>query len=196
MPLEFEEGLTFDDVANAVQRSSIDLPGGSIKTDSGEILIRTVGQAYSAADFEGLVLVSRADGTRLTLADIGNVVDGFEESNELTLFDGEPAVLVQVYRVGQQSALEIASEVERYLERRRDSLPEGVHFTLAQNDARFLRGRLDTLLNNGWTGFLLVAAVYDPTAFTISDYVIHTVVISCRKFLEGHVNGLPCRSGT
>ena len=152
-------GISFDDVANAVKRSSLDLPGGSIKTDSGEILIRTVGQAYSAADFEALVLVSRADGTRLTLGDIGNVVDGFEESNELTLFDGEPAVLVQVYRVGQQSALKIASTVEQYLERRLESLPEGVHFTLAQNDARFLRGRLDTLLNNGWTGFLLVFAV-------------------------------------
>lgn len=152
-------GLTMEEIAAAVQRSSLDLPGGSIKTDAGEILIRTLGQAHTAADYERLVLVSRADGTRLTLGDVGRVVDGFAESDELTLFDGEPAVLVQVYRVGQQSALEIASTVEQYLAERRETLPQGVHFTLAQNDARFLRGRLDTLLSNGWTGFLLVFVV-------------------------------------
>jgi multidrug efflux pump subunit AcrB len=152
-------GITFDELASAVQRSSLDLPGGAIKTSSGEILIRTLGQAHTAQDFEQLVVLSRPDGTRLALGDVAEVVDGFEESNELTLFDGDPAVLVQVYRVGQQSALEIAETVSSYLERRRQTLPEGVHFTLAQNDARFLRGRLDTLLNNGWTGFLLVLLV-------------------------------------
>ena len=36
-------GLTFDDVAQAVRRSSIDLPGGSVNSDSGEILLRTEG---------------------------------------------------------------------------------------------------------------------------------------------------------
>jgi multidrug efflux pump subunit AcrB len=152
-------GLTLDQIAAAVERSSLDLPGGSIKTDGGEILIRTLGQARSATDFEQLVLVSRADGTRLLLGDVGRVVDGFTESDELTLFDGEPAVLVQVYRVGQQSALEIAATIERYLTERRESLPEGVHFTLAQNDARFLRGRLDTLLSNAGSGFVLVFVV-------------------------------------
>ena len=152
-------GLTMDLIAAAVQRSSLDLPGGSIKTDAGEILIRTLGQAHTALDFERLILMSRADGTRLTLGDVARVIDGFAESDELTLFDGEPAVIVQVYRVGQQSALKIADSVAAYLEERRETLPPGVHFTLAQNDARFLRGRLDTLLTNGWTGFVLVFVV-------------------------------------
>ncbi len=152
-------GLTLSQIAAAVQRSSLDLPGGSIKTDAGEILIRTVGQARSATDFEQVVLLSRADGTRLTLGNVGRVIDGFEESDELTLFDGEPAVIVQVFRVGQQSALEIARTVSAYLDERSASLPQGVHFTVAQNDARFLRDRLDTLLNNGWTGFILVFGV-------------------------------------
>ncbi len=152
-------GLSMSQIAAAVQRSSLDLPGGSIKTESGEILIRTLGQARSASDFERVVLVSRADGTRLTLGDVGRVIDGFEESDELTLFDGRPAVIVQVFRVGRQSALEISETVKQYLAEREASLPEGVRFTVAQDDARFLRDRLDTLLNNGWTGFVLVFGV-------------------------------------
>ncbi len=43
-------GLTFDQVAAAVRRSSLDLPGGSVRTRAGEILLRTKGQAYRAAN--------------------------------------------------------------------------------------------------------------------------------------------------
>ena len=72
-------GLRFDDVVEAVRRGSLDRPGGSIKTRSGEVLLRTKGQAYTGDEFERIVVVTRDDGTRLLLGDIANVVDGFEE---------------------------------------------------------------------------------------------------------------------
>jgi multidrug efflux pump subunit AcrB len=152
-------GLGFDDIVAAIRMSSLDLPGGTIRTDSGEILLRTKGQAYRGRDFERVPLISRNDGTRLTLGDVATVVDGFEDGDLVSRFDGSPAVLVQVYRVGQQSALEIAATVESYLERTEATLPKGITLTIAQNDARFLRDRLDTLLGAGQTGFVLVLIV-------------------------------------
>ena len=74
-------GLTFDDVASAVRRSSLDLPGGSVRADSSEILLCTIGQAYRGAEYEELVLMSRADGTRLHLRDVATIVDGFAETD-------------------------------------------------------------------------------------------------------------------
>jgi multidrug efflux pump subunit AcrB len=74
-------GIAFDDVTRAVRRSSLDLAGGSLKTAAGEILLRTKSQAYDGTDFESLVLLSRPDGTRLTLGEVANVVDGFEETS-------------------------------------------------------------------------------------------------------------------
>mgnify|MGYP001822730405 CR=1 FL=1 len=76
-------GLTFDHVVRAVRRSSLDLPGGSVKTAGGEVLIRTKGQAYRGDEFEKLVLLSRPDGSRLRLGDVARVVDGFEETDQL-----------------------------------------------------------------------------------------------------------------
>ena len=73
-------GLSFDDIVAAIRLSSLDLPGGTIRTDSGEILLRTKGQAYRGGDFERVPLISRNDGTRLTLGDVATVVDGFEEA--------------------------------------------------------------------------------------------------------------------
>ncbi len=152
-------GLTFDEVARAVSRSSLNLPGGTLRTASGEILLRTRGQAYNGEEFAAIPLIARADGTHLTLGDVATVVDGFRESDQRTLFDEEPAVIVQVYRVGEQSALEISRQVKAYLEHAQLSLPQGVSLTLAQDDSRFLRSRLDTLTGNAQTGFALVLFV-------------------------------------
>ena len=67
-------GLTFDAIAMAVRRSSLDLPGGSVKTETGEILLRTKGQAYTGNDFEDLTLMTKSDGTKLVLGDVATVI--------------------------------------------------------------------------------------------------------------------------
>ena len=151
--------LTFDFVTNAVRRASVDLPGGSIKSESGEILLRTKGQAYVGAEFEKLTLLTRPDGTRLQLSDIARVVDGFEESELFARMDGEPAVLVQIYRVGDQSALEIAELVNNYVVETQALLPEGIRLAAWGDSARILRGRMDLLLKNALSGLLLVFIV-------------------------------------
>ena len=74
--------LTFDDVANAVRRSSLDVPGGAVRTESGQVLLRTIGQAYRGEEYERLVLLSRPDGTRLRIGDVATVVDGFAETDQ------------------------------------------------------------------------------------------------------------------
>jgi multidrug efflux pump subunit AcrB len=149
-------GLRFDDVADAVRRSSLDLPGGSVRAESGEILLRTIGQAYVREDYEDLVIMTGPDGTRLRLADVADVVDGFAETDESARFDVEPAVLVSVYRTGDQRVLEVAAAVEDYVETAQASMPEGLSLTVWQNQADSLDSRLSLLLRNGLGGFLLV----------------------------------------
>ena len=77
-----EYRLTFTDVVNAVRRSSLDLPGGAIKSENGDILLRTNGQAYNGWDFAQVVLKTREDGTRLLLGDIAAIDDGFVENSQ------------------------------------------------------------------------------------------------------------------
>ena len=109
-----------------MRRRSFDLPGGSVKTEGGEILLRTKGQAYRGADFEGILLRSRRDGTQLWLREVAQVVDGFAETDTEGLFDGKPSVLIQVFRVGDQNALEISKTVHQFVEEKKARLPEGL----------------------------------------------------------------------
>ncbi len=149
-------GLTFDEIATAIRRSSLDLPGGGIRTQSGEILLRTKGQAYRGQAFESLVLRTRPDGTHLRLGDVATVIDGFAETDQSAQFDAEPTAIVQVYRVGDQNALHITEKVKAYIDEAQARMPDGIKLTVWADFSRILSGRLDLMLRNGQMGFVLV----------------------------------------
>ena len=148
--------LRFDDVVQAVRRSSVDLPGGSVKTEGGEILLRTEGQAYRGAEFAAIPLRTLEDGGRVVVGDVARVVDGFEETTKFARFDGEPAVLIKVYRVGDQHALDVARTVKAHLEEARLRLPDGLAMTIWDDDSRHLAERIGMMLRNAVGGFLMV----------------------------------------
>ena len=149
-------GLRFEDVVRAVRRGSVDLPGGSLKTEGGEILLRTDGQAYWGREFESIPLVTGDDGSRVLVGDVARVVDGFAESDAYARFDGEPAVFVLVRRVGNQQALEVARQAKAYLEEARLWLPDGISVTVWDDESKYLAQRINMMLRNAATGFLLV----------------------------------------
>ena len=151
-------GLTFDRVADAVRGASLDLPGGSVRTDAGEILLRTVGQVYQGTEFESLALLTSADGTYVRLGDVATVIDGFAETDQAARFNGVPAIVLQVFRSNQVNAPEVAATVNGYVERAPTFLPPGVSLTVWQDQASLLEHRLGLMVRNGLTGSALVFA--------------------------------------
>ena len=148
--------LTFNEVANAVRNGSLDLPGGSIKTAASEILLRTKGQAYDGYDFKNLVLRTRADGTRLYLRDVATVVDAFEDTDQILRFNGKPAALIEVKRVGQEDVQQISDAVRNYVKNIGSILPQSIEATIWNDESTQLDDRINTLLESGRQGFLMV----------------------------------------
>ena len=151
-------GLSLDDITTAIRRSSIDLPAGRIRTPGGSVLIRTTGQAYSKDQFESIVLRSQ-DGAEIRLGDVATVSDGFEENKKSIRFNGTPALLVEVYRIGDQNAIEIANVVNDYVKNSADKLPSGIELAVWDDDSQALRARLSTLVNSLVQGAVLVLIV-------------------------------------
>ncbi len=150
-------GLTFDAVAQAVRRSSLDLPAGAIKAESGQTLLRVQGQAYRGDEFAALVLLSMPDGTRVTLGQVANVVDGFADDDLASRFDGKPATLLKVFRIGDQDALAITGAVRDWVAGQgRALLPHGVAMTTWRDESVILRGRISLLLWNALQGGCIV----------------------------------------
>jgi len=150
-------GLTFADVVQAVRRSSLDVPGGSIRSEGGQILLRTQEQAYRKDEFASLVLRTQPDGSRLLLGDVATIHDGFVDDPVITTFNGQPAALVLVQEVGRESPLEISRQVNAYVEEARQTwLPDGIALDTWGDSSFYLKGRLNMLLENGAMGLLLV----------------------------------------
>ena len=148
--------LTFDDVADALRKRSLDLPGGSVKTERGEILLRTAGQAYWGHELEKLTITTRSDGTRVTLNDVAQVVDGFEDTGQGLRFEGKPAALVQVFRVGDQDVRNVSRTVRRFVAEAAADYPAGVELTVWRDASITLAYRLQALVDSGVQGLLLV----------------------------------------
>ncbi len=146
-------------VARAVRNASLDLPGGSVKTAGGEILLRAKGQAYSGLEFEKIVVLTRADGTLVRLGEIGRAVDGFEDTELRGRFNGDPSVVIKVQLIGGEDALEAAAAVKGWLPGFRESLPEGVDVTIFNDESLELVTRLQVLERNAIGGLVLVLII-------------------------------------
>jgi multidrug efflux pump subunit AcrB len=152
-------GLTIEAVAAAVRASSLDLPAGSVRTDAGEVMIRTQARRYTAPEFETITVVTRRDGSTVSLGQIATVRDGFEDVDLFSRFDGKPAVLVNVYRTGEEDTLRLVELVREYVRRAPENFPPGVRLEVWNDQSVLLAGRMNLMFSNGLQGFLLVVIV-------------------------------------
>jgi len=98
-------GLSMSEISQAVRNSSIDTPGGVIRSEGGDILLRTEGQLYTGQEYADLVLRTYGDGTRLTIGDIANIEDGFVETHGYARYMGRPSASLRVLAVGLRAGL-------------------------------------------------------------------------------------------
>jgi multidrug efflux pump subunit AcrB len=150
-------GLTLGLVADAVARSSLDLPAGSVDASEGEVLIRTKGRRYYADEYRDIPVIARPDGTRVTLGQIAKLEEGFADVDLHARFQGKPAAIINVYRVADQSALDVTAKVRDYIDGIDPTLPEGIRAGYYQDMSTILKSRIELLLKNMVLGLLLVS---------------------------------------
>ncbi|HKL25602.1 MAG TPA: efflux RND transporter permease subunit [Desulfuromonadales bacterium] len=152
-------GLTLGEVAERVRRASLDLPGGTIKTPGGEILIRTKERRYTGQEYGEVVVLTTAAGSEVRLGDIAAIRDGFEETDQYARFDNLPAAMVKVYRVGDQKPTEIAETVKAFVAEKRSDLPTSIRVDTLNDNSELFKSRKDLLVKNALIGLILVFLV-------------------------------------
>lgn len=152
-------GVSFSQVANAVRGASLNLPAGAIEAEDGDIRVQTRSQAYDKADFEQIVLLTARDGTQVRVGDVADVVDGFEDVDVSTTFDGQPSLKLRVFMTSHPDALKSSAVVNAWVEEQNKLLPEGVRLGVWRDVAKPFGDRIRTLMENGIGGLILVAVV-------------------------------------
>ncbi|MBT8468335.1 MAG: efflux RND transporter permease subunit, partial [Deltaproteobacteria bacterium] len=149
-------GLTIDEVAARVRGASVELPGGGVKTTAGEVLLRTTERRDRGNEFGNIVLLSQPDGSQVRVRDVAAVRDGFREIDKEATYNGKPAVMINVFRVGSETPLTVSAAAKEYVVELQETLPEGLYAANWFDTAEMYEGRLSLLLRNARIGLLLV----------------------------------------
>jgi multidrug efflux pump subunit AcrB len=151
-----KHGLTLDEIAARVRAASVELPGGGVKTEAGEVLLRTTERRDRGDEFGDIILKSRPDGSQVRVRDGADVKDGFREIDKEATYNGKRAVMINVFRVGNETPLTVSAAANEYVAKLRAELPEGLNAATWFDTAEMFEGRLDLLITNARIGLILV----------------------------------------
>ena len=154
-----EYGLTLGEVADLIAQSSRDVPAGSIDTSGGQILLRVEERKQWADQLGDIVIRSAESGAPVTLADIAEIRDGFEEVGFQSQFNRRPSIDLEIFRIGEQSPLEVAKAVETVLADLDQTLPEGISYRIDSNAAKDFADRMNLLLENGVMAIVIIVLI-------------------------------------
>lgn len=149
-------GLSIADVASTIREASVEIPGGEIKTEGGEILLRVKDRRDWATEFSRIPIMTGGDGTVLYLDDIAEVSEGFEDTDQLVTFNGMPTIAIDVFRVGEETPVGVADSVRAAMVEVEADLPPGIEWVISRDQSQIYTQRLDLLLKNACIGLVLV----------------------------------------
>ena len=148
--------LTLGEIANAIDRAALDVPAGTMRTAGGDILLKTTERRYFGSEFLEIPIKSSNTGAEIKLGDIATVVDGFEETERESYYNGKPAVWIGTYASESQPPLKVAAAVHRYVKQINATLPPSVEVKVSYDRTEDYLERIDLLRFNGVIGLILV----------------------------------------
>ncbi len=148
--------LTHRQIASKIANEAVELSGGGIKTRRGETLLRMKERRDYGAEFARVPVATSEDGTPVPVENIGSVIDGFEDSDRFAFYNGKSAVMLEVYRVGEQTPSDISGAVYDMLPLLREQLPVGVDVNVLADRTETFFQRAKLLIGNGAIGLILV----------------------------------------
>jgi len=151
--------LTLDEIAARLRDAAVDLPGGGIKTSTGEILMRVKERRDYGRQFARIPIIMAPDGTQVLLEEIATIDDSYEETDSYATFNNEPTVFLDVFRIGSQTPIQVANAVRKQVDALNEDFPEGVRIEIRRDRSEMYRQRAGLLLQNGAIGIVLILLI-------------------------------------
>lgn len=185
--------MSVQDVANQIDQQNVNMPSGNLKTTDRTILLRFDAQKDTARELGEIHILSNADGSKVALKDIATISYRFEDAENKITVNGKQAALLKISKAKIDDSIDVLREVEAFVEKEQQMLPESVEFSLTNDMASLAEDRLQLLVSNGWQGFVLVflvmwlffpwryaiwVAMGLPVSFLASIYVLSAIGIS------------------
>ena len=147
-------GLTLQGIANIIRQQNLELPGGTIKTGSQDVLVRGKNKGVTGQEIAQIPVLTQTNGVVLTVGQLGSVRDEFVDTTAFTLVDGRPAEVINIQRTSDEDLLAVVDAVHEYAKSKQ--MPPGYHLATWGDRSVDVRDRIDLLTKNGAQGLTLV----------------------------------------
>ncbi|EKK03397.1 RND transporter, HAE1/HME family, permease protein [Rhodopirellula baltica SH28] len=151
--------LSLQSVAQIVRANNVELPGGTLRGRSQEVLLRGSDKSSVGSGIKEIPLVSQPGGAVLTVGDLGRVRDEFSVEGSINEVNGYPAVLVSIETTSADDLIQVADDVRQFVADGSDALPNGYSLIAMRDRSTSVKNRLDLLSKNAWMGLVLVFIV-------------------------------------
>jgi len=151
--------LTLPQIGMLVRESALELPAGGVRTEGGEVLLRTQERRDFAHEYLDVPVATTPDGTLVRLGDIARIHEDFEETDQEAFYRGKRAMRLNVFRVGDETPQEVSDAVREFVAEAHAELPPGVDYAIWNDSSEIYRDRMRLLLKNAILGLALVLLI-------------------------------------
>ncbi|MGQ2970782.1 MAG: efflux RND transporter permease subunit [Allorhizobium sp.] len=149
-------GLSVASLATALQNSSLDVPAGSLESQTQDIVVRATASLTTVDDFENVLI-----GDRVRLRDVATVTLGPDDGSTSLRSNGVQGVGLGIIRQAQSNTLNISAGVHAAVDAMASALPEGTRVIITSDDAVFIQGALHEVeLALGLSAVIVLVVLY------------------------------------
>ncbi|MCO6453981.1 MAG: efflux RND transporter permease subunit [Pirellulaceae bacterium] len=157
-------GLSLRQVADTVRRWNLELPGGQMKTEAQDILLRGKSKSLTGSEIARIPLVTQPNGEVLTVGDLGRVQDAFADTTSISRIGlgtepDRPGLAISVDRTSSEDLLTMVAAVKQYVARKNPEMPAGYQLAYWNDTSIDVEDRMNMLVRNGLQGLVLVFVV-------------------------------------
>ena len=152
--------LGLEDVRNAVTNLTVDAPKGTLDGDTRSFTIYANDQLLDAAPWNESVVAYR-NGAPVRIRDIGQAVEGPENTKSIAWMNGKEGILLVVFKQPGANVIETVDRIKANLPVLRASMPPGVKVDILDDRTKTIRASVDDVeFTLVLTIFLVVMVIF------------------------------------
>ncbi|MGO7833708.1 efflux RND transporter permease subunit [Rhizobium johnstonii] len=149
-------GLTIGDLTKALDNAALDVPAGSLKSNTQDIVVRATANLQTPADFSNVILQDR-----VRLGDVATVMLGPRDGETALRSNGKPGIGLGIIRQAQSNTLNISTGIKAAVDQLSKTLPEGTTIAVTSDDAVFIQGAIhEVVLALVLAAVIVTAVIY------------------------------------
>ncbi len=151
-------GLSPNDIVNALNAQNLILPAGTTKIGSLEYQVEMNGNPQTIAELNELP-VKTVNGSTIYMRDVAHIRDGFAPQTNIVRMDGARGALMSMLKVGSASTITIVEGVKRMAQLASQSLPPEMKISPLFDQSLFVRASIRGVVLEALTAAALTAAM-------------------------------------